>query len=163
MTRASDAWLYQQSLDLLHGQGVARDDKKSFELNARAAESGLKDAVLAMGWYYLNGVGVECDVELAKEWYRKSARQKEPRAMFSLGQIACTEGLYEEALTWFQRASKEGHARSLYWMAKLYWRGQGVGRNQRMAELLLQQASAAKDPEARRVLRFLSWQRRKRR
>jgi hypothetical protein len=99
----------------------------------------------------------------ALERYRKSAAQKDPRAMFDLGQIACGQGLYEEALTWFQRASAAGHARSFYCMAKLYWRGQGVRPNVRMAELLLQQGSAAKDPAARRVLRFLSWQRRKRR
>jgi len=72
------------------------------------------------------------------------------------------EGVHQEALTWFQRASTHGHARSLYWMAKLYWRGQGVQPNQRMAELLLQQASAGKDPGARRVVRFLGWSRRKR-
>jgi TPR repeat protein len=99
----------------------------------------------------------------ALDQFRKSARQKDPLAMFSMGQIACAQGLYEEALVWFQRASKAGHAHSLYLMAKLYWRGHGVRPNVRMAELLLQQASAAKDPEARRVLRFLSWQRRKRR
>src|SRR5688572_19411538 len=89
----------------------------------------------------------------ALDRYRKSAAQKDPRAMFELGQIARAQGLHEEALTWFQRASTAGHARSLCWMAKLYWRGQGVRQNPRMAELLLQQASAQKDRLAGRVLR----------
>jgi TPR repeat protein len=85
------------------------------------------------------------------------------RAMFSRGQMACSEGRYEEALTCFQRASEAGHARALYWMAKLYWRGQGIRKNLRMAEVLLQQGAARSDPAARRALRLLSWQRRKRR
>ena len=149
--------LYNRSLALLYGTNVAKDEKRSFELNAEAAASGHRDAVLAMGWYYLNGVGVAKDANLAKQWYRRSARQKDPRAMFSLGQIAYAEGMPEEALTWFERASSEGHARSLYWLAKMYARGDGVERNSRKAQALIQEAASKRDPEARRVLRFLSW------
>jgi TPR repeat protein len=91
------------------------------------------------------------------------ARQRDGRDLFSLGQSAYCEGDFEEAMTCFQRASDQGHGRSSYWMARLYWRGQGVRRNIRMAEILLQQATAKKDPLAGRVLRFLAWSRRKRR
>jgi TPR repeat protein len=163
MTKASDDVLYRQARDLLAGDPTAGDPKRSFELNAAAAANGHREAVLAMGWYYLGGVGVPRDVELAKQWYRKSAQQKDARAMFSLGQLACVQGRPDEALPWFQRASSEGHARSFYCMARLYWRGQGVRPNLRMAELLLQQAAARKDPAAQRVLRLLAWWRRKRR
>jgi|tagenome__1003787_1003787.scaffolds.fasta_scaffold20050061_2 TPR repeat protein len=147
--------LYNKSLDFLKGQGVEKDEKRSFELNAKAAASGDRDAVLAMGWYYFNGVGVDRDLGEARRWYRKSARQKQPGAMFSLGSISCEEGKYEEAMQWFESAVKEGHTRSIYWIAKLYWRGLGVGRDRRHAEVLLEQAAARRVPEARRVLRFL--------
>lgn len=156
------ARLYNQSLALLDGQKTAKDEKRSFDANAQAASAGFRDAVLAMGWYYLNGVGVPKDVDEAKRWYRKSVRQKEPRAMFSLGQIAYEEGNFEEAREWFQSAKEKGHARSTYWIAKLYWRGQGVPQDRRTAEVLIQEAAGQKDPEARRVLRFLSWARRRR-
>ena len=102
------AKLYNLSLDLVKGQGVAKDEKRSFELNAKAAASGDRDAVFAMGWYYLNGVGVDRDLGEARKWYRKSARQKQPGAMFSLGSIACEEGKFEEAMRWFESAVKEG-------------------------------------------------------
>jgi pentatricopeptide repeat protein len=136
-----------------------RNEKASFEANAQAAAMGFGDAVLAMGWYYLNGVGVAEDVDEAKKWYRRSARQRDPRAMFSLGQIACREGNFEEALDWFQSAKGQGHARSVYWIAKLHWRGQGVVQDRRAAERLLQEAAKQKDPQARRAVRFLSWSR----
>jgi TPR repeat protein len=147
--------LYNKSLELLKGQGVAKDEKRSFELNAKAAASGDRDSVLAMGWYYFNGVGVDRDLGEARKWCRKSARQRQPGAMFTLGAISCEEGKYEEAMRWFESAVKEGHARSIYWIAKLYWRGLGVGRDRRRAEALLEQAAVRHVPEAKRVLRFL--------
>jgi uncharacterized protein len=147
--------LYNQSLDYLQGDGVSKDEVRSFALNAEAANEGHADAVLAMGWFYLNGVGVERDVERARKWYRKSARRGEPRAMFSLGQIAYNERDFSDALVWFTRASQAGHTRSLYWLGKLYWRGHGVTQDGKRALGLFHRAASSKDPEARRVLRFL--------
>ena len=114
------AYLYNRSLEYLDGIGVAQDDVRAFHLCEKAAGAGLHDAVLAMGWHYLNGAGVEKDVEQAQWWYKKSAKQREPRAMFSPAQIANSTANYESAMTWFQRASDLGHVRSLYWMARLY-------------------------------------------
>ena len=147
--------LYNQSLDLLNGRNVAKDERRSFELNSEAAAGGYRDAVLAMGWYYLNGVGVDRDLDEARKWYRKSARQRQPGAMFSLGAIACEERNFGEAMTWFTSAAEEGHARAIYWMAKLFWRGHGVARDRPRAQALLEQAAAQRVPEARRALRFL--------
>jgi TPR repeat protein len=79
-----------------------------------------------MGWFYLNGVGVEKDREKSWYWYRKSARHGEPRAMFSLGYLCWFEGDYVEANTWFSRAINAGHVRSQYWLAKLLWKGLAV-------------------------------------
>ena len=150
------SYLYNRSLESLTGQHAREDAEKSFMLNSRAAESGMKDAVLAMGWFYLNGVGVGQDIEQARRWYRKSARQGDPRAMFSLGQMAYDEQDFVDAEVWFRRASDTGHSRSLFWLAKLYWRGDGVSEDRKQAMMLFQKAGASKVPEARRVLRFLS-------
>jgi len=151
------ARLYNRSLQLLDGLRVKRDEPRAFELCAQAAAVGYRDAVLAMGWHYLNGVGVEADLDQAERWYTKSARQGEPRAMFSLGQIAYEVGDVAAAMTWFERASERNHARSLYWMAKLFWRGHGVECDRRKSMKLFQDAAARRDPEARRFLRYLSW------
>ncbi|HXI54411.1 MAG TPA: tetratricopeptide repeat protein [Candidatus Saccharimonadales bacterium] len=148
-------WLYNESLDLLQGQGVAQDERRAFELNAEAAHGGYADAVLAMGWFYLNGVGVERDVERARKWYRDSARRGEPRAMFSLGQIAYDERDFSDALRWFMRASEAGHVRSIYWIGKLYWRGRGVEQDKKQAMRFFHDAASRKVREAQRVLRFL--------
>jgi len=152
--------LYNRSLKSLDGQGAPQDPKEAFRLNSQAAESGMRDAVLAMGWFYLNGVGVEQDPELARRWYRKSARQGDSRAMFSLGQMAYDEQDYVDALLWFGRAADKGHARSLFWVGKLLWRGDGAPEDRKRAMALFQKAAAEKVPDACRVLRFLSRRRR---
>src|SRR6266705_1319031 len=142
---------YNRSLDLLQGRHAPKDFEESVRLNALAAKEGHRDSVLAMGWYFIRGVGVERDVEKAKKWYRKSARQGEPRAMFSLGQIAYIEKDFSESLTWFKCAEKAGHARSSYYIGRQFWNGQGVERNRKEAVKLFQIAAAEKVEEAVRL------------
>ena len=125
--------LYNSSLALLEGRGVRQNEAAAFALNAEAADLGHRDAVLAMGWFYLNGVGVEKDRDRSWHWYRKSARHGDPRAMFSLGYLSYLERDYAEARTWFSRAIELDHNRSLYWMAKLLWKGYGVEEDRKRA------------------------------
>src|SRR5262245_25531929 len=150
------ASLYNRSLAYLDGKGVAKDEAKAFSLNAEAAQLRYREAVLAMGWFYLNGVGVERDLEKAQSWYRKSARHGDVRAMFSLGQMAYDQRSYGDALAWFTRAAEKGHPRSLYWLGKLHWHGRGVTQNKRQGMAFFQQAARKKVREAQRTLRFLS-------
>jgi TPR repeat protein len=51
---------YNHSLKLL-----GNDEAEAFRLNLLAAQNGMRDAVLAMGWLYLNGVGIERDEDAA--------------------------------------------------------------------------------------------------
>ena len=80
--------------------------------------------------------------------------------MFSLGQMAYDEQDYADALLWFGRAADKGHARSLFWIGKLLWRGDGAPKDRKRAMALFQKAAVEKVPVARRVLRFLSRRRR---
>jgi TPR repeat protein len=146
--------LYRRSLDYIGENGHAVDPTKAFSLNAQAAALGLPDAILAMGWFYFNGFGTSQDLREAEYWYRRSARIGEPKAMFSLGQIAYDEKSFEVASYWFELAHKHGHIRSLYWLGKLHWRGQGVPRDRVKATKLFEQAARANDPEAKRLMRF---------
>ncbi|HEY3929077.1 MAG TPA: tetratricopeptide repeat protein [Candidatus Koribacter sp.] len=116
----------------------------------------MHEAVLAMGWFYLNGFGVEKDLRQAERWYKKSARQGEPMAMFSLGVMACETRDYADALIWFRRAAEKRHVRSLFWLGKLHWRGHGVPKDHKQALALLREAANGKVEAAQRAIRFLS-------
>jgi TPR repeat protein len=145
--------IYNQSLAYLDGKGVPRDLERSFALCAEAAATSHSDAVLAMGWHYLNGVGVERDLRLADHWYRKSAREGQVRAMFSLGQMAYASRNYAEAKIWFERALAKGHARSGCWLAKVIWRTAESPRTRSEAISLLQKAATANVQDASHLLR----------
>lgn len=146
---------YNESLKYLDGQGARKGTAETFRLNVLAADEGMHDAVLAMGWFYRNGVGVDLDIEESKRWYRKSARQKDPRAMFSLGEIFYDERDYDEALIWFQRAIDAGHARSLARHDVL--ERSGVQQDKVQARKLFTRAAERKVYEAQRLLRFWSY------
>lgn len=148
--------LYNSSLDWLGYGGHACDDARAFQLNEQAANFDYPDAILAMGWFYLNGRGIERDLRLAQHWYRRSARRGDPRAMFSLGQMAYYAQGYSDARRWFERATKHGHIRSFYWLGKLAWRGHGVPKDHSAAFALFHRAARGHDPEAVRALRYLS-------
>jgi len=148
--------LYDQSLNYLGENGQPEDYAKAFSLNAKAAALGLPDAILAMGWFYSNGFGTPCDLQQAERWYRRSARLGDPKAMFSLGQIAYDEKSFEAARQWFEMAHKHGRTRALYWLGKLYWRGQGVTQDRVKAMKLFEQAARANDYEAMRLMRFMN-------
>jgi uncharacterized protein len=143
---------YNRSLRL-----IDNNDAEAFRLNQIAAEDGMHDAVLAMGWFYLNGVGVKADKDEAIRWYRRSARQGEPRAMFSLGYIAYLRKDYSEALKWFEQALRKNHHRSGFWLGKMHWRGQSVDRDRKRAQSYFVQAAQKKVVEARRAIRFLGF------
>ena len=147
---------YNLSLKYLDGIGVPKDETAAFALCEQAATVNHHDAVLALGWHYLNGCGTPPNLEKAKWWYTKSARQGEPRAMFSLGQMAYDAEDFESARLWFTRASQKKHARSLYWLAKLHWHGRGVQLNRTEAIALANAAASQRDPEARRALKLFS-------
>jgi len=148
--------LYNESLALLEGRGVQKDEQRAFEKSRAAAIEGHGDATLAMGWFYINGVGVERSMADSITWHRRSARKGETRAMFSLGYIAYEQKDWDDALTWFRRAADAGHHRSLFWLGKLHWRGRAVVQNHCEAMRLVHLAAKKKVPDATRALRWLT-------
>jgi len=77
--------------------------------------------------------------------------------MFSLGYIAYIRRDFSDALLWFTRAVKKDHHRSNYWIGKMYWRGEGVLKDQKRAQEFFAQAADKKVVEAQRALRFLGF------
>jgi TPR repeat protein len=136
---------------------LGNDDEEAFRLNAIAADEGMHDAVLAMGWFYLNGAGVEANLDEAIRWYKKAARFGDLRAFFSLGQIAYVQKDFDEAILWLKRSADKGHLRSKFYLGKLYWRGDGVDQDKKLARQFFAEAAAGNVFEAQRTERFLSF------
>lgn len=95
-----------------------------------------------MGWFDLNGVGVEQNSEQAKRWYKKSPRQPDPSPMFSPGQMAYDQR--DDLMLWCRSGARgtravpgrysglancSGGAMAFRWIKGVRWRSsRGCGR-----------------------------------
>jgi TPR repeat protein len=107
--------LYAESLKHIGEYGYPENYAKAFSLNAAAAALGFHDAVLAMGWFYLNGLGVPENLHQAERWYRRSARLGDPK----------------ECLVWgkslMMRSRLKSHGNGLNWRTNTDTRARFIG------------------------------------
>jgi TPR repeat protein len=145
---------YNLGLCYLSGQGTTKDYQKAFYWTLKAANSGDVDAILAIGWHYLNGCGVEKDLGLATKWYHLALKKKESGAAnFSLGQIAYDSKQFKTAIKYFTKAeSKFNHSKSCYYLGRMYFEGKGVKKDTAKSKELLIKAVSLGENKAKRLL-----------
>ena len=87
--------------------------------------------------YYhgLNGVAV--DYKQAVYWYRKSAEQRHPEAMYRLG-VCYYNGKgvtkdFKEAVSWYRESAEQGDAWGQYYLGQCYKYGNGVAKDYEQA------------------------------
>ena len=95
------------------GQGLATPDPAEARCLYRAsAEAGSAFGMFAMGSVYQNAVGVDQDLDAAREWYRKAAVAGSAEAMTSLGMIYQNgwgvTADRSKAIDWYVRAARLG-------------------------------------------------------
>ncbi|WP_016605140.1 tetratricopeptide repeat protein, partial [Yersinia pestis] len=69
------------------GDGVKEDQTKYFSYLLKAAQLGLSDAQVEIGYLYLVGEGVEKNLPEAYQWHIKAAEQGNVHAHYNLGWI----------------------------------------------------------------------------
>lgn len=76
----------------------------------RPAEAGDANAQFMLGLVYERGLGVTPDPALARQWYERAARQKEPRATLALGLMLAGGSAVDQAAAreWLARAADSG-------------------------------------------------------
>lgn len=117
----------------LHWMGLAsqQDEKKAFTYFQKAAEKGHVKSLYQLGRCYALGLGVECDLVLAFENYKKSA-EKNSEAMYQLGH--CYKNGHgvainlELSIECYQAAvqSKPEANKDLYELGLCFLNGEGV-------------------------------------
>jgi len=70
----------------LEGHGVDPSAPIAVDLFRQAAEAGLPDAELRLGYLYLRGVGVEKNLDEARKWLEAAAAKGSSQAMLQLAQ-----------------------------------------------------------------------------
>ena len=106
-----------------------------------------------VGLIYANGKGVQKDLDKAKKWYEKAAKQGNGPAQYNLAQLYHSAGEtdahgYEKARYWYEKAVEAGIMQAYNNLAALYMEGKGVKQDQEKAFELFQKAASMGDSAA---------------
>jgi len=76
------------AVSYLLGEGVPKDERKSFYWFRQAADRGHVDAMFGLGWGYDQGRGVAQNAREAVRWYRQAASTtKDPKERAKINKI----------------------------------------------------------------------------
>ena len=108
--------------------------KRTIRWYRKAAEHGHAEAQANMGFYSIQGIGVDCDTIQAVEWYQKAAEQGHAEAQYILGHfyydgIGVTQDTIQ-ALEWYQKAAEQEYGYAQLMMGVAYENGCGVERSE---------------------------------
>ena len=100
----------------------------------RGAELGDISSQTHLAEMYLEGWGVERDLQQALRWYQPAANQRYPLAEYKIGLIyqrgdRTVPRDRAKAITWFRKAADQGFARAQNDLGYAYEQGLGVRRN----------------------------------
>jgi TPR repeat protein len=124
-------WNAEPDLDLLR-----RSAESLFTATVQAmtdleqlAERGSAMSMLQLGFAYGNVPGVTFDRGRQEYWYKRAAVTGSLYASMTLGRFYCIVDRYQEAVAEFERGLAGSYAPSIYLLAGLYYRGEGVEKN----------------------------------
>lgn len=142
--------MYSLGVCYADGHGAKQDKKKSLEFYRRAAECGSVDAQYLLGrrFEYGHGELLQEDVAQAVKWFRKVAEQGYAVAQFRLAE--CLMKLKDaggdckkEAVEWYRKAAEQSNANAMAALARCYARGEGIEKNEALAQEWREKAKVA--------------------
>ena len=165
-TSAKVEWSRQYKLarSYLYGsKKVPQDFQEAMRLFCQEAEQGNALAMYDLGRMWADGLGVEADLDAAREWYRKALNaflsaekelpeRKKTYLQYRIGKMYLaglgTDQDYETAALWLDRAAEKSHKYAQYTLAGLYAKGQGVERDLKHAFALYHASAIQGNPYA---------------
>ena len=102
------------------GYGLQQDVMRAVDLYERAAELGLKEAHLRLGYMYDEGEDIEKDTAKAILHWEAAAVKGDAHARCSLGILEANAGYYDLAMQHYMIAAKMGHQSALNNIKKHY-------------------------------------------
>ncbi len=165
-TSAKVEWSRQYKLarSYLYGsKKVPQDFQEAMRLFCQEAEQGNALAMYDLGRMWADGLGVEADLDAAREWYRKALNaflsaekelpeRKKTYLQYRIGKMYLaglgTDQDYETAALWLERAAEKSHKYAQYTLAGLYAKGQGEERDLKRAFSLYHASAIQGNPYA---------------
>ena len=154
------------------GAQVSPPEKSNYEIGVQAFKDGdyraafdawslgayeeNPEAQYNLGVLYLEGRGVERDLEQARNWFLKAANKNQIEAQYNLGHMALSglgmEKDTNEALRWWQKASTGGYPQAQFNYGRALYLG--IGGKQDITEglRLIRLAASQQDKRAQEFL-----------
>ena len=129
------------------GQGQQIQPEAAFALVIAEAEKGNAQAMLTLGRFYEQGVGVARNYSSSLAWYEKAAKAGQPEGYYNLG--VCYEvGMgaasdMGKAVQNYQKAAEMGLALAMYKLSSIYISGNGVAKDTAKGIVWLEKAADA--------------------
>ncbi|WP_034303694.1 tetratricopeptide repeat protein [Herbaspirillum sp. RV1423] len=137
------------------GEGVAQDFSKAFESYEKAANRGGAFAQGKVAAMLADGMGVNRDTRLAITWYEKALAIPDnywkSDAYKGLAKIYIGERSFLKAAQYFKKAAAMSDKDAQLALAQLYYEGQGVPRNMKLAFVLSKVAQRDGNHKAKAV------------
>ena len=98
-------------------------EKKYFEMNFNAAKNGLVESMRELARLYLNGVGVERNLDEAIKWLKKATDKDDEDAAIALGRIYSDYSEskdIEKAISYLSKAAEKNNINALKKLAEIY-------------------------------------------
>jgi len=131
---------------------IEKIDNKEINALFEMAKGGDVDSQTLLGEIYLDGIGVNVDLDKAFFWLSKASNQDSPQAQYLLGfmyenGIKVDKNL-ERAAKLYTKASIGGDLMAKYHLAFMYKDGKGVKRDRAKAIALLKEIKSIKDSDS---------------
>ncbi len=105
------------------------DREYAFLWFLKDAQRGHPHAMYQVGSLYRVGLGVEQNRSFAHDWYLKAAEQGHSNAMCMQGRLLVEKEEYTAAFEWFLKAAQADNAVAMYFVAHMYFDGEGVEKS----------------------------------
>lgn len=128
------------------------DYRQAIEQWRDPAAAGDADAQFNLGQAYKLGRGVNVDLKVAEEWYRKAAVQGHPQAGDNYGLALFQNNKRDRAVPWLEKSVARGEPRAQYVLGTMYFNADVVKRDWVRAYALMTRASSAGLPQANATL-----------
>lgn len=137
--------LFNRALNAYNGTEGAPDRTNAFKFFKQAADLNHRESQARLGWMYLQGDGVDKDLEKAVKYLKKSADGGFAKAQNDMG-VLSQRGIgmtnhFGEAVVWYGSAAKGELSVAQQNLAMMYLSGNGVIRNNDKAVEWLRKAA----------------------
>ena len=122
----------------------------------KSAIDGNAESCYMLAEKYYNGIGVEKNREIAKDWYYQAAKKGHASAQYMYGYILCVSARGEKDLAlgvkYVKASANKLHTGAMLLLARNYFYGVGVKKSERKAFKVWKKASEIGCPEAQYYL-----------